>query len=115
MGNAAGAAHVSAWSPRESSAQQTTSPSPDLSTANQTKEDFAKQIDIGGGRKMYLECHGTDSPTVILESGYHDSSQPWSLSDGYPPAVLAGLVVSYFENSPSSMRYKSRSSELCGV
>jgi hypothetical protein len=41
---------------------------------------------------MYLECHGTDSPTVILESGYHDSSQPWSLSDGYPPAVLAGLV-----------------------
>jgi hypothetical protein len=69
-----GIAIISAWSPRESSAQQTTSPSPDLSTANQTKEDFAKQIDIGGGRKMYLECHVT--ATVILESGYHDSSQP---------------------------------------
>jgi pimeloyl-ACP methyl ester carboxylesterase len=84
---------ISAWSPRESSAQQTTSPSPDLSTANPTKEDFAKQIDIGGGRKLYLECHGTGSPTVILESGYHDSSQPWSLSDGYPPAVLPGTAA----------------------
>jgi hypothetical protein len=40
---------VSAWSLRESSAQRTISPSPDLSTANPTKEDFAKQIDIGGG------------------------------------------------------------------
>ena len=78
---------------QESSAQQTTSPSPDLSTANPTKEDFAKQIDIGGGRKLYLECHGTGSPTVILESGYHDSSQPWSLSDGYPPAVLPGTAA----------------------
>jgi hypothetical protein len=84
---------VSAWSPRESSARQTTSPSPDLSTANPTKEDFAEQIDIGGGRKLYLECHGTGSPTVILESAYHDSSQPWSLSDGYPPAVLPGTAA----------------------
>jgi hypothetical protein len=85
---------VSAWSPREGSAQQTTSPSPDLSTANPTKEDFAKQIDIGGGRKLYLECHGTGSPTVILESGYHDSSQPWSLSDGYPRQCCLALPPS---------------------
>ena len=35
---------------------------------------------------------GTGSPTVILESGYHDSSQPWSLNDGFPPAVLPGVA-----------------------
>ena len=28
--------------------------------------DFAGLIDIGGGRKMYLECRGTGSPTVVL-------------------------------------------------
>ena len=26
-------------------------------------------IDIGDGRKMFLECRGSGSPTVILESG----------------------------------------------
>src|ERR1700730_3331912 len=79
---------------QESSAQQTTSPSPDLSTANPTKEDFAKQIDIGGGRTLYLECHGTGSPTVILEAGYHDSSQPWSLSDrSYAQTLVKAAVA----------------------
>ena len=31
--------------------------------------NFAGLIDIGAGRKMYLECSGSGSPTVILESG----------------------------------------------
>ena len=26
--------------------------------------DFAGLVDIGGGRKMYLECRGTGFPTV---------------------------------------------------
>jgi pimeloyl-ACP methyl ester carboxylesterase len=54
--------------------------------------DFADQVDIGGGRKLYLQCRGTGSPTVILESGYHDSSRPWSLADAFPPAVLPGVA-----------------------
>ena len=33
-------------------------------------ENFAGLTDIGAGRKMYLECSGSGSPTVILESGY---------------------------------------------
>src|SRR3982750_702682 len=32
-------------------------------------ENFAGLVDIGGGRKMYLECRGTGSPTVVLVSG----------------------------------------------
>ncbi len=31
--------------------------------------DFAGLVDIGGGRKMYLECRGTGSPTVVLVAG----------------------------------------------
>jgi pimeloyl-ACP methyl ester carboxylesterase len=41
-------------------------------------EDFAGRVDIGGGRKMYLECHGTGSPTVILISGLLGSAEAWS-------------------------------------
>jgi hypothetical protein len=32
-------------------------------------KDFAGLVDIGGDRKMYLECHGKGSPTVVFVSG----------------------------------------------
>jgi len=32
-------------------------------------ESFAERVDIGGGRMMYIECHGSGSPTVLLISG----------------------------------------------
>jgi pimeloyl-ACP methyl ester carboxylesterase len=74
------------------SAQPSTSSSSGSSLPDATRGDFVGQVNIGGGRKLYLECHGTGGPTVILESGYHDSSEPWNLSDGYPPAVLPGVA-----------------------
>jgi hypothetical protein len=40
--------------------------------------NFAGLIDIGAGRKMYLECSGSGSPTVILESGYRNDADIWS-------------------------------------
>jgi CubicO group peptidase (beta-lactamase class C family)/pimeloyl-ACP methyl ester carboxylesterase len=40
--------------------------------------DFAGLVDIGAGRKMYLECRGTGTPTVILESGYRNDADIWS-------------------------------------
>ncbi len=48
---------------------------------------FAGEIEIGAGRKLYLRCAGRGQPTVILESGIHDSSDVWTLSDARPPAV----------------------------
>jgi hypothetical protein len=39
------------------------SPSPPASPAAQG--DFAGLVDVGG-RRLYLECRGTGSPTVIL-------------------------------------------------
>ena len=56
-------------------------------------DDSAGPVEIGGGRKLFLECRGAGGPTVILESGYHDSSQPWSLADFYPPPVLSGVAA----------------------
>jgi len=41
-------------------------------------KNSSELIDIGDGRKMYLECRGSGSPTVILESGYRDDSDNWS-------------------------------------
>jgi pimeloyl-ACP methyl ester carboxylesterase len=41
--------------------------------------DFAELVDIGGGRRMYLACRGQGSPTVVLESGYGNDSDGWSI------------------------------------
>ena len=58
--------------------------------------DFAGLVDIGGGRRMYLECRGTGSPTVILEAGYRSSATTWSDDLVQPerprPMVLAGVA-----------------------
>src|SRR5206468_9565680 len=40
--------------------------------------DFSGLIDIGAGRKMYLERSGSGSPTVILEAGYRNDADIWS-------------------------------------
>ena len=49
---------------------------------------FQGQVDIGDGRKLYVSgCSGRGTPTVILESGYHDSSSLWSVDEPMPPAV----------------------------
>jgi pimeloyl-ACP methyl ester carboxylesterase len=83
---------LAAWSPGESSAQQTTSASPDLSTASPTREDFAKRIDIGGGRRMYLECRGTGSPTVVLVAGLKGSAEDWKVTRQSEPSVFAEVA-----------------------
>ena len=102
---------LAVFSDSKGSALCSTSASCGSWTPNVTPGDFANQVDIGGGRKLYLECHGTGSPVVILESGYHDSSQPWSLADAYPPAVLSGVacftkVCAY--DRPGTLLYADR-------
>jgi hypothetical protein len=64
---------------------------------------FAGQVAIGGGRRLYLTCAGTGSPTVILESGVHDSSDTWTLTDSKPPVL----------SSPSVFRGVARYTHVC--
>jgi pimeloyl-ACP methyl ester carboxylesterase len=74
--------------------------------------DFRGPIDIGNGRHLYLECRGKGSPTVILESGYHNSSDPWNQSEAAAPAVgpavlpaLAGTHRVCAYDRPGTLRY----------
>jgi|EndMetStandDraft_8_1072994.scaffolds.fasta_scaffold72859_2 pimeloyl-ACP methyl ester carboxylesterase len=63
--------------------------------ADAAQGDFAGLVDIGGGRRLYLECRGTGSPVVVLEAGYRGSARLWSedlQQSGAPrPMVLAGV------------------------
>ena len=50
-------------------------------------ESFAKRVDIGKGRMMYIECHGSGSPTVLLISGTDTASDLWHAADQKGPTV----------------------------
>src|SRR6516225_8250943 len=50
-------------------------------------ESFAKRVDIGGGRMMYIEGHGNGSPTVLLISGTDTASDLWHAADQKGPTV----------------------------
>lgn len=42
------------------------------------EKDAGRMIDVDG-HAMYLICEGSGSPTIILEAGYNDVSDTWSL------------------------------------
>jgi pimeloyl-ACP methyl ester carboxylesterase len=42
--------------------------------------DFAGRVEIPGGRELYLECHGSGSPTVIFEAGLRSRGDIWTWS-----------------------------------
>jgi pimeloyl-ACP methyl ester carboxylesterase len=50
-------------------------------------QSFAKRVDIGGGRMMYIECQGSGSPTVVLMSGAGAASDSWHAADQKGPTV----------------------------
>lgn len=50
--------------------------------------DSTRLVDIGGGRKMYLKCRGTGSPTVVLVGGLRASADDWSVANKSAPAVF---------------------------
>jgi len=50
-------------------------------------DSFAKRVDIGGGRMMYIECNGSGSPTVVLMSGSGAASDSWHAADQKGPTV----------------------------
>jgi pimeloyl-ACP methyl ester carboxylesterase len=54
-------------------------------------ESFAKRVDIGGGRMMYIECQGSGSPTVVLMSGARAASDSWHAADQKGPTVYDNI------------------------
>jgi pimeloyl-ACP methyl ester carboxylesterase len=64
--------------PPSLAAEEAGTPSPELlATPAPTSGDVAGLVDIGGGRKMFLECRGEGGPTVILVSGYRNDADIW--------------------------------------
>lgn len=57
------------------------------------------QVDIGDGRSLYVACAGTGSPTIILESGIHDSSEMWIIDEPTPPAVGPDVFTALAEHT----------------
>ncbi len=56
-------------------------------------KDFAGLVDIGGGRKMYMECQGKGSPTVVFVAGSGDRAETWSKTlDPSKQAVLPAIA-----------------------
>jgi hypothetical protein len=42
-----------------------------------TQHDISGTIDVGGGRKTYVECRGQGSPTVVLIAGKGNGAEDW--------------------------------------
>jgi pimeloyl-ACP methyl ester carboxylesterase len=59
-------------------------------------KDFAGLVDIGGGRKMYMECQGEGSPTVVLVSGFRGAHDDWThvIDSGGAPKPSGSAVFS---------------------
>src|SRR6476620_3428597 len=51
---------------------------PNTAETAESSESKAGLVDIGGGRKIYLECRGTGSPTVVLISGTRGAHDDWT-------------------------------------
>lgn len=56
-------------------AQEAATPRP--ATAVAAIGDFDGLVDIGNGRRLYLTCRGSGSPTVLLEAGAGNNAQIW--------------------------------------
>jgi pimeloyl-ACP methyl ester carboxylesterase len=65
------------------------------SMAPAPRGDFAGRVAVRGGRKLYLECRGTGSPTVVLEAGTGDRADVWSLAPSGPGRAVLPAVARF--------------------
>jgi pimeloyl-ACP methyl ester carboxylesterase len=73
-----------------------------------TSGDFSGRVAIADGRKLYLECHGSGSPTVIFEAGLRGRGDVWNLSrnggEGTGPFPhVAGFTHACFYDRPGTV------------
>jgi pimeloyl-ACP methyl ester carboxylesterase len=57
--------------------------------------DFAGRVAIRGGRRLYLECRGAGSPTVVLEAGTGDRGDIWSTAPSGPGQAVLPAVARF--------------------
>ena len=82
---------------------------------------FAGAVGIGGGRSLYLECHGRGSPTVILEAGLRSRSDFWSerTEETRGTTVLPGVArstrVCAYDRPGTTLRDRRLQPQLAGA
>jgi pimeloyl-ACP methyl ester carboxylesterase len=64
--------------PTATAAPPTNTPLPTPSPTSQPLPELREMVDVGG-YQLYIHCTGTGTPTVIMEAGYGDVGQTWSL------------------------------------
>jgi pimeloyl-ACP methyl ester carboxylesterase len=61
----------------------------DGDTSTPSSRDFARPVDIGNGRTLYVECRGTGAPTVVFVSGLRFAADQWSMTKN--PASMSAV------------------------
>jgi pimeloyl-ACP methyl ester carboxylesterase len=64
-------------------------------TANTGPRHFAERVAIQGGRKLFIKCRGTGSPTVVLEAGTGDLAKVWSIPPTGPGRAVFPAVARF--------------------
>jgi hypothetical protein len=62
-------------------------------STTRTDGRYTGSFDVGGGRRMYLRCSGSGTPTVILEAGADNGADSWFAVQ--PWLATATRVCSY--------------------
>lgn len=55
-------------------------------------EDFAGRLDVGNGRRIYLECRGRGAPVVLLLSGLDAGADLWQRPGQPEPTVFTEVA-----------------------
>jgi pimeloyl-ACP methyl ester carboxylesterase len=63
-----------------------------LVASRTVRSDFAGRVRISGKRRVYIECRGRGSPTVILEAGGGQNSRVWLAHKPGLPSVLPAIA-----------------------
>ncbi len=61
----------------------------------QAQRPFAGLVDIGGGRKIYLECKGSGHPTVVLVPGLDSAADAWTTSQAKSEPPVFDAVAKF--------------------
>lgn len=71
------------------------------------------------GREIYLQCRGSGSPTIVLQSGYGNAADIWNAAAGSPPAVFEGTAglsrVCAYDRPGSLRQFDDIGAELPGI
>ena len=73
---------------------QTPTESSTAESAETGGSDYLTLVQEIDGRGLFVECRGSGSPTVILQSGFGNAGDIWSLTDTSAPAVFQALAES---------------------